>query len=196
MPICSRLTLAIFPPPWESTSAISNASLGGKAAQFASAIAKSAKAYSARSRTPTTHPRRRNPRPSLRNSISRLSRLRAINSARAADHYQRSWERAGQDAGASPAHGGLDKVNEELLRSEHALTDPNGLPGRPWYKHQLYAPGFYTGYGVKTIPAVREAIEQHQWPLAQQSIVSVAKMITDEAAVVERAANDLDAALQ
>ena len=116
--------------------------------------------------------------------------------ARAADRYQRSWERAAQSAGASPARSSLDKVNQELLRSEHALTDPNGLPGRPWYRHQLYAPGFYTGYGVKTIPAVREAIEQHQWPLAQQSIVNVAKAIADEAAVVERAANDLDAALQ
>ena len=90
----------------------------------------------------------------------------------------------------------LDKVNEELLRSERALTDPNGLPGRPWYKHQLYAPGFYTGYGVKTIPAVREAIEQKQWALAQQSIVSVAKVIAGEAAAVERAATDLDGALR
>ena len=94
------------------------------------------------------------------------------------------------------AYGGLNKVNEELLRSERALTDPNGLPGRPWYKNQLYAPGFYTGYGVKTIPAVREAIEQKQWALAQQSIVSVAKIISEEAAAVERAATDLDGALR
>ena len=64
--------------------------------------------------------------------------------ARAAEHYQR--------VGRGPAQrrriaddGALDKVNEELLRSEHALTDPNGLPGRPWYKHQLYAPGFLHG---------------------------------------------------
>jgi N-acetylated-alpha-linked acidic dipeptidase len=116
--------------------------------------------------------------------------------ARAADHYQRSWEQAGQTAGAPSSNSGFDKVNEELLRSERALTDPNGLPGRPWYKHQLYAPGFYTGYGVKTIPAVREAIEQKQWAVAQQSIVSVARVITDEAAAVERAATDLDAALR
>jgi len=116
--------------------------------------------------------------------------------ARAADHYQRSWDRVGETSGASPANGGFDKVNEELLRSERALTDPNGLPGRPWYKHQLYAPGFYTGYGVKTIPAVREAIEQKQWVVAQQSIVSVAKVIGAEAAAVERAATGLDATLR
>jgi N-acetylated-alpha-linked acidic dipeptidase len=114
--------------------------------------------------------------------------------ARAADQYQRSWGQAGQTVGAAITNGALDKVNQELLRSERALTDPNGLPGRPWYKHQLYAPGFYTGYGVKTIPAVREAIEQKQWTLAQQSIVSVAKVIAAEAAAVERAAADLDAA--
>jgi N-acetylated-alpha-linked acidic dipeptidase len=122
--------------------------------------------------------------------------------ARAADHYQRSWGQAGQTAGTSLASGvsgtsgGLDKVNDELLRTERALTNPDGLPGRPWYKHQLYAPGFYTGYGVKTIPAVREAIEQKQWALAQQSIGSVAKVIADEAAAIERAATDLDAALE
>jgi N-acetylated-alpha-linked acidic dipeptidase len=115
---------------------------------------------------------------------------------RAADHYQRSWARAAQPSGAVATNDGLDKVNEELLRSEHALIDPNGLPGRPWYKHQLYAPGLFTGYSVKTIPAVREAIEQKQWPLAQQSIGSVAKVITDEASAIEHAATDLDSAVK
>ena len=51
------------------------------------------------------------------------------------------------------------KLNETLMQIERALTLPAGLPGRPWYIHELYAPGFYTGYGVKTLPAVREAIE-------------------------------------
>ena len=74
------------------------------------------------------------------------------------------------------------------------LTDSQGLPGRPWYKNQLYAPGAYTGYSVKTIPAVREAIEQKQWDLAAQSIGNVAKVITNAAASIERAANDLERA--
>jgi N-acetylated-alpha-linked acidic dipeptidase len=116
--------------------------------------------------------------------------------AAAADRYQRARAQAEKNGGAPLARASLNKVNEELLRSEHALLDPKGLPGRPWYKNQLYAPGFYTGYGVKTIPAVREAIEQKQWPLAQQSITRVAKIITEEAAVVERAAKDLEVALQ
>ena len=114
---------------------------------------------------------------------------------RASAHYQQSWERARQDA-AFLSRGDAEKVNEELFRSEHALLDSNGLPGRPWYKHQLYAPGFYTGYAVKTIPAVREAIEQDQWALAQQKIGAVSKVISNEAAAIERAAVDLDSALQ
>jgi N-acetylated-alpha-linked acidic dipeptidase len=114
---------------------------------------------------------------------------------RASARYQQSWERGRQNSSLL-ARGDLEKINEELFRSEHALIDSNGLPGRPWYKHQLYAPGFYTGYAVKTIPAVREAIEQDQWALAQQTIGSVSKIISDEATVIDHAATDLDTALQ
>jgi N-acetylated-alpha-linked acidic dipeptidase len=56
------------------------------------------------------------------------------------------------------------------MQSEHQLTSVEGLPRRPWYKHQIYAPGFYTGYGVKTLPGVREAIEQKDWKEAQEEI--------------------------
>ncbi|HJQ24453.1 MAG TPA: transferrin receptor-like dimerization domain-containing protein [Blastocatellia bacterium] len=54
-------------------------------------------------------------------------------------------------------------LNQLLYQSERRLINEAGLPRRPWFKHQIYAPGFYTGYGVKTIPGVREAIEQKQW---------------------------------
>ena len=54
-------------------------------------------------------------------------------------------------------------LNELLYQSERKLTNDQGLPRRSWFRHQLYAPGFYTGYGVKTIPGVREAVEQKQW---------------------------------
>ncbi|MBK7832550.1 MAG: hypothetical protein IPJ56_09480 [Gemmatimonadetes bacterium] len=49
---------------------------------------------------------------------------------------------------------------------------PDGLPKRPWYQHALYAPGYYTGYGVKTMPGVREAIEQKEWTLAQEQVTA------------------------
>ena len=62
------------------------------------------------------------------------------------------------------------KLNEQLMYAEQALTSATGLPRRPWYTHQIYAPGFYTGYGVKTLPGVREAIEQKDWKEAQEQI--------------------------
>ncbi|NNE02714.1 MAG: M28 family peptidase [Eudoraea sp.] len=61
-------------------------------------------------------------------------------------------------------------LNMKLIKMEQALTDSRGLPRRSWYKHQIYAPGFYTGYGVKTLPGVREAIEQENWEEVQQQI--------------------------
>src|SRR5438445_685498 len=66
-------------------------------------------------------------------------------------------------------------------------TTPQGLPRRPWFRHQIYAPGFYTGYGVKTVPGVREAIEQKQWTEANQQIEIVARVIENYAAQVDRA---------
>jgi N-acetylated-alpha-linked acidic dipeptidase len=128
------------------------------------------------------------------NFASLQNALDALN--RSADHYQRMYAQAGQDGGAALGRASLAQVNLELLQSERALTDANGLPGRPWFKHQLYAPGFYTGYGVKTVPAVREAIEQKQWSTAEQSIATVSKVLENEAAVVERAASSLEHAIQ
>ncbi len=61
-------------------------------------------------------------------------------------------------------------LNNKLMQAEHMLTSEQGLPRRPWFKHQIYAPGFYTGYGVKTLPGVREAIEQKNWKEAQEQI--------------------------
>ncbi len=63
-----------------------------------------------------------------------------------------------------------DAMNQSLYRAEQQLLSENGLPRRPWYKHTLYAPGFYTGYGVKTMPGIREAIEQYDWKEAQNQI--------------------------
>lgn len=68
-------------------------------------------------------------------------------------------------------------LNTLLYKAEHSLTTANGLPRRPWYKHQIYAPGFYTGYGVKTLPGIREAIEQRSWSEAQSGIETVAQVL-------------------
>ena len=63
------------------------------------------------------------------------------------------------------------QIDVLLMKSERALTRDEGLPGRPWFTHQVYAPGLYTGYGVKTLPGVREAIEQRRWQEAEQQAV-------------------------
>lgn len=68
--------------------------------------------------------------------------------------------------------------NQALYQAEQQLLNENGLPRRAWYKHTIYAPGFYTGYGVKTMPGIREAIEQRKWKEAQEQIVVDAKAIT------------------
>lgn len=81
----------------------------------------------------------------------------------------------------------LTKLNELLFQAEQKLLSPNGLPRRPWYKHTIYAPGFYTGYGVKTLPGVREAIEQRNWKEAQEQIEIVAKAITEYTQQIEAA---------
>jgi N-acetylated-alpha-linked acidic dipeptidase len=68
--------------------------------------------------------------------------------------------------------------NQALYQAEQQLLNENGLPRRAWYKHTIYAPGFYTGYGVKTMPGIREAIEQREWKEAQDQILVDANAIT------------------
>jgi N-acetylated-alpha-linked acidic dipeptidase len=85
------------------------------------------------------------------------------------------------------AGGASAGLNAELLKTEHALTDPQGLPNREWFKNMVYAPGFYTGYGVKTLPAVRESIEQKEWPMVDPEIVRTAAAIEREVAVLKAA---------
>ncbi len=66
-------------------------------------------------------------------------------------------------------------INAQLIGVERTLTLPDGLPGRPWYRNQIYAPGLYTGYGVKTLPGVRESIEEKQWKLAEEQACAWAR---------------------
>jgi N-acetylated-alpha-linked acidic dipeptidase len=69
------------------------------------------------------------------------------------------------------------ELNQVLFKVERTLINEKGLPRRSWYKHQIYAPGFYTGYGVKTLPGIREGIEERHWKEAQDNIEVVAKTI-------------------
>jgi N-acetylated-alpha-linked acidic dipeptidase len=108
---------------------------------------------------------------------------------RSAAEYHKAAEQLNAKGGARPAS--FAEVNKLLIESERKLTNREGLPNRPWFKHQLYAPGFYTGYAVKTVPAVREAIELKQWKQADEAIVVVARVLEDEAALIASAARKL-----
>ena len=114
----------------------------------------------------------------LRNGLEHL--------ARSAEHYDKAVQKAALGTRL------LATVNQKLTQAERALTLPDGLPGRPWFQHQIYAPGLYTGYGVKTIPGVREAIEQKHWKQADEQIVCAGKVLENEAAVIEEIAADLE----
>jgi N-acetylated-alpha-linked acidic dipeptidase len=110
---------------------------------------------------------------------------------RSAGEYRKALEQKNAHGGAALAASSLAEVNKMLIESERKLTNAEGLPNRPWYKHQLYAPGFYTGYAVKTVPAVREAIELKKWKEADEAIVVVARLLQDEATLISSAAAKL-----
>jgi N-acetylated-alpha-linked acidic dipeptidase len=92
-------------------------------------------------------------------------------------------------AGTGPA---LQPINVRLMQAERQLIDPAGLPRRPWYRHLLYAPGFYTGYAVKTMPGVREGIEEKKYDEAEAEVVRLAKALDRETALLNAVSADLD----
>ena len=85
-------------------------------------------------------------------------------------------------------------LNAKLALAERRLISTQGLPGRPWMKHLLYAPGTYTGYGAKTVPGVREALEQGRFQEAKDQLALISKALTDEAAFIEQIAKQFTSA--
>jgi N-acetylated-alpha-linked acidic dipeptidase len=112
---------------------------------------------------------------------------------RSSAEYQKVLDKVSANGGAVLASGSVAEVNALLMQSEHKLTTPEGLPGRFWYKHELYAPGVYTGYAAKAIPAVREALEQKKWKQAEEATARVARVLEDEAELISDAAAKLGA---
>ena len=113
---------------------------------------------------------------------------------RSAAEYRKALEHANANGGTALAAASLAEVNRLLIESERKFITEEGLPNRKWYKHQLYAPGFYTGYAAKTMPYVREAIEQKEWKQADEGVLVVAKCLQNEAALISDAAAKLAAA--
>jgi N-acetylated-alpha-linked acidic dipeptidase len=90
---------------------------------------------------------------------------------------------------ALEAHPGsaASGLNTKLLQTERVQLDAAGLEHRPWFQNMIYAPGFYTGYGVKTLPAVRESIEQKEWSIVPGEIARTAAAIEREVDVLQTA---------
>ena len=112
---------------------------------------------------------------------------------RSADHFEKALAKVQERGGAAYSNSAVQKLNQKLIQAERAFLDENGLPERPWFKNQIYAPGAYTGYGVKTLPAVREAIEQKKWSQADQGTQTVGRVLQSEADMIEDAAKQLEA---
>jgi N-acetylated-alpha-linked acidic dipeptidase len=105
----------------------------------------------------------------------------------AAKAYEATYERAA-DGGF---RGDTTKLNAILRKIEQAMARPEGLPDREWYQHHVYAPGFYTGYGVKTIPGVREALEQGETGRAKDQAARFAEVLDTVTAQVKAAEAEL-----
>ena len=115
-----------------------------------------------------------------------MEAARSVWFSRAAERFEKAyanWSKAPQSIDGAT----LQKVNERLVQAERALLATDGLKNRAWYKHLLYAPGFYTGYGVKTMPGVREAIEQGKWGDVNGEIARIAGALQRETAVLNEA---------
>ncbi|MFL6439561.1 MAG: transferrin receptor-like dimerization domain-containing protein [Terriglobales bacterium] len=105
-----------------------------------------------------------------------------------AERYQKSTAALHRAA----ANANFASLNQLLLQSERRLTLEEGLPRRPWYKHMIYAPGWYTGYSPKTMPGVREAIEEKRYADADPEIAKIAKVLQAEAELIDQAARELE----
>jgi N-acetylated-alpha-linked acidic dipeptidase len=116
--------------------------------------------------------------------------------ARQAEDYSKTLEKARNYGFDKLEPAAVQRVNALLVESERKLTLSEGLPSRPWFKHQIYAPGFYTGYGVKTLPGAREAIEQKEWKDAEREITRVAGVLQAEAQLINAATNELRKAMR
>jgi N-acetylated-alpha-linked acidic dipeptidase len=120
----------------------------------------------------------------LENSLEALTK--------AAQHYDAALKKMNEPGFAGFTAEELIALNSKIFQSERLLVSDKGLPGRPWFKHQIYAPGAYTGYAVKTMPAVRESLEQRQWAQAEQGVSTVGELLNNEAVLVDQLAGEIE----
>ncbi len=141
------------------------------------------------SRRPTVAPKRELVPPHL-NFAPLENAAEAL--AQAADRYDKALAALQPGLGEPRLAGLVKELNQRLVQSERKLTSEAGLPRRPWFKHLLYAPGVYSGYGARPVPGVSEGIEQKRYAEADVELARAAKAIAEEAALVEGAARALE----
>ena len=112
--------------------------------------------------------------------------------ARAAKRYKQAFGRLAESNPTVWDSPELKAINEKLMQTERTFTTAEGLKERPWFKHQIYAPGAYTGYGVKTIPAVREMMEEDKWQDADAGAVIAGAVLMKQASLVDSIAQELE----
>ncbi|MGD0417736.1 MAG: transferrin receptor-like dimerization domain-containing protein [Terriglobales bacterium] len=113
---------------------------------------------------------------------------------KSADRYQSAfakWQTGGTELPTQSAAA----LNADLLQIQRTFLNEKGLPERPWFKHQLYAPGAYTGYGAKPIAAVREYMDQEKWKEAEAQVPIVGQVLENVAVAIGKAADDLEKAV-
>lgn len=103
------------------------------------------------------------------------------------------WQAKGSPALSADV---LRKLNSDLLGISRLFLNANGLPERPWFKNQIYAPGAYTGSGAKPIAAVREYMDEKKWKEAEAQVPQVSQVIETVAAGIDKAAAELEASVQ
>jgi N-acetylated-alpha-linked acidic dipeptidase len=123
----------------------------------------------------------------MKNSIELLKK--------SADRYSKALAKFKSGSATIPPQS-LDTVNADLLAISRQFLNDKGLPERPWFKNQIYAPGAYTGYGAKPIAAVREYMDEKKWQQADAQIPMVAQVIENIAGGIDKAAADLEAGLE
>jgi N-acetylated-alpha-linked acidic dipeptidase len=123
----------------------------------------------------------------MKNSIELLKK--------SAEHYSRALGKFQAVGSDGVSQSSLDAVNADLLNMSRLFLNDKGLPERPWFKNQIYAPGAYVGYDARPIAAVREYMDQKKWKEADAQIPMVAQVIENIAAGMNKAADDLEAAV-
>jgi N-acetylated-alpha-linked acidic dipeptidase len=138
--------------------------------------------------TKTYHP------PESKESVPHLNFAPVKNALAELEGASKAYDEA---LAARMAGGGLPasraaELNRVLMSTERLMTRDEGLPRRPWFRHQIYAPGFYTGYGVKTLPGIREAIEERRWDEAAEQMEHAAAALRRVTRAIEQATDLLN----